>query len=264
MLASAGRRGADALVLDLEDAIAPAQKEQARAMLQPAIASLRGPCPVLVRINADRALAQADTEAALQAGCDGLVIPKVESAADVQRIAALADVHGSPPVLLQAIVETPTGLMRLQDIARASPRLVSLAFGGEDFATALGVAPTPQALAMPAQAVAIAAVSAGLHPMGLAGSIGGYVDLAQFGELARLSRALGMRGAACIHPAQLAPVHTAFGASQEDLRQARDTVLAYEQALAQGQGAAAVDGRMVDAPIAERARQLLRSTGQAA
>ena len=59
-------------------------------------------------------------------------------------------------------------------------------------------------------------------------------------------------------------MHAAFGASQEDLRQARDTVLAYEQALAQGQGAAAVDGRMVDAPIAERARQLLRSTGEAA
>jgi citrate lyase subunit beta/citryl-CoA lyase len=154
--------------------------------------------------------------------------------------------------------------MRLQDIARASPRLVSLAFGSEDFATALGVAPTPQALAMPAQAVVIAAVSAGLHPMGLAGSIGGYADLAQFGELARISRALGMQGAACIHPAQLAAVHAAFGASQEDLRQARDTVLAYEQALAQGQGAAAVDGRMVDAPIAERARQLLRSTGKAA
>ncbi|MDR0200730.1 MAG: CoA ester lyase [Delftia acidovorans] len=264
MLASAGRRGADALVLDLEDAIAPAQKEQARAMLQPAIASLRGQCPVLVRINADTALAQADTEAALQAGCDGLVIPKVESAADVQRIAALADIHGSPPVLLQAIVETPAGLLHLQDIARASPRLVSLAFGGEDFATALGVAPTPQALAMPAQAVVIAAVAAGLHPVGLAGSIGGYADLAQFGELARLSRALGMQGAACIHPAQLAAVHAAFGASEEDLRQARDTVLAYEQALAQGQGAVAVGGRMVDAPIAERARQLLRSTGEAA
>lgn len=263
-MARAAQRGADAIVLDLEDAVAPAHKAQARTLLAPAIAGLQAACPVLVRINGDEALWQADTEAALSAGCDGLVIPKVESAADVQRIAGLADGHSARALHLQAIVETPRGLLRLGEIVHASPRLASLAFGGEDFATALGVPPTPRTLTMPAQMVALAAVAAGLHPMGLAGSIGNYADLAEFSELARLSHALGLRGAACIHPAQLPALHAAFGACEQALRQARDIIQAYERALAQGQGAVAVAGRMVDAPIADRARRLLRDAGESA
>lgn len=263
-LARAAQRGADAIVLDLEDAVAPAHKAPARALLAPAIAGLKAACPVLVRINVDPALWQADTEAALSAGCNGLVIPKVESGADVLRIAHLAQACADRQILLQAIVETPRGLLRLQEIAHASPRLASLAFGGEDFATTLGVPPTPRTLSMPAQMVVLAAVAAGLHPMGLAGSIGNYADLADFSDLARLSRALGMGGAACIHPAQLPALHAAFGASEEELRQARAIVQAYGQALAQGQGAVAVAGRMVDAPIADRARRLLHSAGEPA
>lgn len=96
---------------------------------------------MLVRINADEALWREDTGAALSAGCDGLVIPKVESAADVQRVAALAEARGARALHLQAIVETPRALLHLGEIAHASPRLTSLAFGGEDFATALDVAP---------------------------------------------------------------------------------------------------------------------------
>lgn len=263
-MARAAQRGADAIVLDLEDAVAPAHKAQARALLAPAIAGLKKACPVLVRINADEALWREDTGAALSAGCDGLVIPKVESAADVQRVATLAEARGARALHLQAIVETPRGLLRLGEIAQASPCLASLAFGGEDFASALGVPPTPRTLSMSAQAVAIAAVAAGLHPMGLAGTVGNYADLADFSQLARLSRALGMRGAACIHPAQLPALHAAFGASEEELRQARAIVQAYGQALAQGQGAVAVAGRMVDAPIADRARRLLRDAGECA
>ena len=262
LLERAGQRGADAIVLDLEDAIAPAQKAQARAMLPAAIARLRGQVPVLVRINADPALRQADTGAALRAGCDGLIIPKAESANDILGIAALADALGADHVPLHAIVETPRALLRLAEIAQASPRLASLAFGGEDFATAMGMEPTPDTLALPAQAVAIAAVAAGLHPMGLAGPIGNYTDLAGFAALARCSRALGMRGAACIHPAQLPALHAAFGASAQELHQARSIVQAYGLALALGQGAVAVDGRMVDAPIAERARRLLQDAGE--
>lgn len=264
LLVRAGQRGADAFVLDLEDAIAPSHKTSARAQLASAIAGLRGHGPVFVRINADEALVQADTEAALQAGCDGLVIPKAESAADVERVAALVDAFPQRQVQLQAIVETPRGLLKLQEIAHASPRLVSLAFGGEDFATAMGVPPSARTLSLPAQAVAIAAVAAGLHPVGLAGTIGGYTDLAGFLELAQLSRALGMRGAACIHPAQLPALHLAFGASEQAICQARAIVQAYDSALAQGLGAVAVAGCMVDAPVAERARQLLRSAGEAA
>ncbi|CAB5714321.1 Malyl-CoA lyase [Delftia tsuruhatensis] len=263
-MARAAQRGADAIVLDLEDAVAPAHKAQARALLAPAIAGLKKACPVLVRINADEALWREDTGAALSAGCDGLVIPKVESAADVQRVAALAEARGARALHLQAIVETPRALLHLGEIAHASPRLTSLAFGGEDFATALDVAPLPCALSMPAQAVAIAAVAAGLHPMGLAGTIGGYGDLEAFEALARLSRALGMRGAACIHPAQLPVLHLAFGASEEQLQQAREIVRAHEHAQARGQGAVAVAGHMVDAPIAERARRLLRDAGEQA
>lgn len=263
-LARAAQRGADAIVLDLEDAVAPGHKAQARALLAPAVAGLKAACPVLVRINADPDLWQADTEAALSAGCDGLVIPKVESAADVQRVAALADALAAQTLHLQAIVETPRGLLRLGEIAHASPRLASLAFGGEDFATALGVPPTPRALSMPTQAVAIAAVAAGLHPMGLAGSIGGYADLAAFAAQARRSHALGMRGAACIHPAQVPALHAAFGASDDALRQAREIVQAHEQALTRGEGAVAVAGRMVDAPVADRARRLLRDAGASA
>lgn len=266
LLARAGQRGADTIVLDLEDAIAPTEKHAARKALATAIASLRGSVAAWVRINAQDDLVIADIDAAMAAGCDGIVIPKVESADDVlcvtQRLAERFS--GAAGIGLQAIIETPKGLLRLAEIASASAALTSLAFGSEDFATALGISPTPEAMRLPAQMVAIAAASAGLHPIGLAGSIAGYTDLVAFERIVRLSRKLGMHGAACIHPAQLAVLNDVFGPSVAEQDRARELIAVYDQAVTKGLGAVALDGSMVDAPVVERARALLARAGKIA
>lgn len=263
-VASAHARGADVLVLDLEDAVAPSAKTSARHALSSALPRLHAQgCQVFVRVNHEPALLAADLAASVAAGADGVVLPKVESAEELISAAADIDqyerqagaIRGS--IKFVALIETPPGLGRLAEIAHSSPRLVAMAFGSEDFSAAMGIAPRPEAMAYPAQALAIAAVAAGLHPLGLPGSVAEFNDREAYTRLAVQARSLGLRGAVCIHPSQVTVLNQVFGASEAELAEARQLVTAFDAAVANGTGAIAVNGRMVDAPIAQRARRLL-------
>lgn len=257
--------GADSIVLDLEDSIAAGAKAEARAALAKAVPLVQGHRPIVtVRVNHTAALLAGDLEAAVAADCDFIVLPKVESAQHllavdaILRTAERARGWAEGRVRIQAVIETPLALFALPDIAQASPRVVSLAFGCEDFALALGVEPTPEALRVPAQMVVFAASAHGLHVAGLAGTIGNYSDLPAFRAVATLSRQLGLQGAGCIHPAQLPIVHEIFGASAAQIDEARAIVQLYDERVGAGSGAFAYHGKMIDAPVAERARALLR------
>lgn len=261
--------GADAIVLDLEDSIAVGAKRDARAALASAVPQALGHGPIVtVRVNHTPELLADDVAAAVAAGCELIVLPKVERAGDLASVDALLlaaerkNGRAEGSVHIQAVIETPVAMFALPEIAQASRRVVSLAFGCEDFALALGVEPSMEAMRIPAQMVVFAACAFGLHSAGLAGTIGNYSDLPAFRTVATLSRQLGLQGAGCIHPAQLGIVNEIFGASVAQIDAARSIVTLYDARVTAGAGAFSFEGKMIDAPIAERARALLQRAGK--
>lgn len=263
----AAERRADLILLDLEDGVAPAAKEFARASLRRHVEFLHGEgASVYVRVNHVPQLLAADLAACVGAGADGIVMPKVEGPrqlheldAELERLerADAARPARPAPTRVIALIETPLGLCKSLEIAMASPRLVSMSIGAEDFATAMRVPPLIESLSYPAQAVAVAAVAAGIHPIGLPGPVGEFTDLGAYRKVAEHARRLGIRGAICIHPLQVAVLNEVFGGTPAELAQARRIVDAFDAAEKAGKGAIALDGRMIDAPIASRARELL-------
>jgi len=257
LLAKATERGADALIVDLEDSVPPTRKAEARPLAAAAMHDLaaRG-AELLLRVNAEPALWADDIATLPQGRAVTVMLPKVESAAQVEALATALAARGSDAAIA-ALVETPRGVLEAPRIAAASPRLCALGFGAEDYAAAIGLAPVPASLGVPAQMVGVAAHAHGLAFWGLAGSVAETVDMEAFGALVRLSRQFGFTGSVCIHPRQVPMVNEGFGPTAEELAWARRVVAAAETARAQGQGAVLLDGRMIDRPIEERARRWL-------
>ena len=261
-LAHAHERGADALILDLEDAVAPQEKLRARARLKDAVPSVaRNGAKVFVRINAGE-LALDDAEAGCRAGAFGLFVPKVRAPADLVRIDAHLDRigrAGESPVLV-AMLEDPGAVLDARKIAAASARLFALVTGGEDLATAMGAEPTPEVLRLPKLMVHLAAKAAGLASFGLLRSVADFRDVEGVKRAAREARAFGFDGATCVHPSLVPVLNAAFSPSLEEIERARRLVAAFEAAQAAGQGAFVFDGKMVDEPVVARARALLASS----
>lgn len=257
-------RGADCILLDLEDSVPAGEKAAARAAIPAAARRVRrGPNDVYVRINAPLALAVRDVEAAVGPDVDGLVVTKArgpdhvrlldELVAECEARAGLAPGH----TRFQILVETPEALPQAEAIARASARCVSLSLGAEDFALALGAEPSEEALSLAKGMILHAARAAGVLALGLTGTLAGFGDIAAFAAMARRSRALGFDGASCINPVQVPPLNEAFAPAEAEIAQARRVIAADREAAAKGLGAVALDGRMVDVPVVRRAERLL-------
>lgn len=260
----AARRGADAIILDLEDSVAASEKERARTLVPQAAGIVaRGGADVVVRINRPVRMAVRDIEAAVGPGVLALALPKTESAEHVQLLAEIVDEvegeRGMAPgaTRLLAMVETAAAFFRLAEIARAHPRLCALTLGAEDFATSAGILPEAEALTMPKQTAVFAARAAGIMPLGFIGSIAEFHDLDAFRATIRRSRRFGFIGASVIHPSQVSILNEEFRAAPQEVDHASRVVAAYDKALAEGVGAVTVDGRMIDVPVVERARLLL-------
>lgn len=267
-VAKAHMRGADAIILDLEDSIAPNAKAAARAAVSGAAARLAAHgVRTFVRLNHPGSLTGADVAAAVGPHVAGLLVPKVESVEEVRAVvwaveaAERASGRTGAPTDLVVLVETPAGILRAEAIARADGRVVALGFGSEDFAAALGVPPTPRSLTVPAQLVVVAALAAGVAPLGLPGSVAEIRDTAAFAEVAQLARDLGFTGSPCIHPAQVPVLNAVFSPAAAEVEWAARAVRAYDAALAAGRGAISVDGRMIDVPVYERAKRVLARAG---
>jgi citrate lyase subunit beta/citryl-CoA lyase len=261
-LAKAHERGADAIILDLEDAVAPAQKEAARARLGEAVAMVRrGGAAVFVRINSEPERIRLDAEAACRAGADGVMAPKSR---DPAAVAALGDflgkieqAAGRNATLLVPMIEDAGALLDARAIATASPRVFGLMTGGEDLATALDAEPSPDVLRFPKLLVHLAAKAAGVRSFGLLRTVADYNDLEGITQSADEARRHGFDGASCVHPGVVPILNRAFSSSEAELDHARALIAAAEKAEAAGLGAFEFKGRMVDEPVVKRARALI-------
>ncbi|HEY79893.1 MAG TPA: CoA ester lyase [Anaerolineae bacterium] len=265
MMTKAASLGVDSVCLDLEDAVALAQKEEARRLVARALAELDfGRTERGVRINeAGGDLARADLEAILPHHPDAIILPKVDSPEALRWADALLleeeTRRGWRPggIALIALIETAMGVVRLAEIAAATPRLQALAFGAEDLMADVGGKRTPsnREVAYPRSAVAITAAAFGLQALDQV--FVAYKDLDGFRAEAEEAAILGFQGKQVIHPAQAQVAHEAFAPSEEEIAHARRVLAAMREAEAKGEGVFALDGKMVDGPMIKAARRIL-------
>jgi citrate lyase subunit beta / citryl-CoA lyase len=262
-MAKAGSFGADALILDLEDAVAVDQKAAARQHVHQALVREAG-VDVFVRVNpAGTPWHEDDIRSVVCVGLRGVVLPKTESAgvvADVDRRIREAEVAaglGPGTVELMVLVETAAGVLHAQEIAAAASRVAFVAFGAHDFArdVDLRLTPSGEELLVPRMVVVMAARATGRTPVDTV--FADLRDTAGFAEDCRRARNLGFAGKMGIHPSQVATIHLHFSPTRKELDDARRVVEAFDRAEAEGLAAIAVDGKLVDYPIAAQKRTLL-------
>ncbi|VCU69244.1 Malyl-CoA lyase [Pigmentiphaga humi] len=257
-------RGADAIILDLEDSVPADQKAAAREQVPQAAAQVRqGGADVLVRVNRPLSLCVRDIEAGMAGPIDGFVVPKVDGPSHVrlldELVTGLEEDAGLPAGRIRFVltIETPEAFEQMSDIARASPRVAGLNLGAEDFSLSGGFEPVEEVLLMPKQRMILAARAAGVMPLGFIGTVADFSDWERFRAMVRRSRQFGFDGASCVHPGQVAIVNEEYGPRPGDVDYARRVIDAADRAQAEGRASFQLDGRMIDIPVIERARKLL-------
>ena len=278
MIQKAAASAADAVCIDLEDSVTPAEKASSRANVIRALKEIDfGRRVRMFRINAlDTPFAYRDLVEVVEAAGDRLdvvMIPKAGSARDVEFVDTLltqieAHIRLTRPIGLEAQIETASGFLHAAEIAGASPRLEALIFGAGDYAASMR---------MPSSAIGEADEHDEIYPghrwhavmhtivaaarandlRCLDGPYAGYTDAAGIARACQIALAMGFDGKQCIHPAQLAAVNATFTPSLEEVTKAGAVLKAYEAAAAAGQGAATHDGRMIDAANLRMARTIL-------
>ena len=256
---------ADAVILDLEDAVAVAEKPATRAKV---VAAFQPPRRALgyVRINAfDTPFCFDDLQAMVAPGVDGIVLPKVESPAQLVAvdwaIAALERARGLPEggIDLMPIVETGRGMAALRDIACSATRVRRLSFGAGDYTLDVGMRWTleERELDHARTAIVVESRAAGLEPP--VDTVFIHLDKPQaLRRSTELARDLGFQGKLCIHPEQLGPVNEVFTPTDEEIARSERYVAAFDEAEASGSVSIQVDGYFIDYPIVEKARRTLQ------
>jgi len=251
---------ADALILDLEDAVPPAEKDAARGMVAEALAQGGyGGRELIVRINGlDTDWGKADLAMVAKSSAHAILIPKVESAAMVQEVADLLQAEGaSDDLTIWAMMETPLGILNALEIARSHPRIAGMVMGTNDLVKELqathapGRAPVSTSLSL----CLLAARATGLACID--GVYNAFKDDEGLSAECADGRARGFDGKTLIHPAQLAIANESFGPTAEALAEAREQLAAFEAVEAAGQGVAVVNGRIVENLHVETAKRLI-------
>lgn len=257
-------RGADAIIVDLEDAVAPAEKARARGALKHVIPHVgqRG-AKVFVRINHDDTML-ADAAAACRAGAFGVLAPKVSDVSLLveldQALTRLEAILSREPMVFVPLIEDPRGVLNALAIA-AGPRVFAVSAGAEDFAAAMGAEPTPEVLRLPKLMVHMAAKAARVRSLGLLRTVADYRDPGAIAEAVQEARALGFDGATCIHPSVVPILNRGFSPAATEIEHARRLIAAAEAAAKDGIGAFTFEGEFVDAPVVARARAMLERVG---
>jgi citrate lyase subunit beta/citryl-CoA lyase len=256
LVAKLGRSGPDAVAIDLEDAVPAEAKDEARAALPELVPSVEGP-RVFVRVNGPATgWFEADLAAAAALEIAGILVPEVESAADLVRAR-----EGLGEGEIVAGLESARGVADAERIlAEAAP--AAAYFGAEDYIADLGGLRTPggEEVLFARSKVALAARLAGVASLDQV-----VVDIreeAAFERDARAGRAIGYRGKLCIHPAQVPVANEIFGASAEEVERARALLAAWEEGAARGIAAVEFEGAMIDGPALRMAREVIERGGE--
>ena len=242
---------ADAFIFDLEDAVAPDQKEAARQQVLDALnEGGYQPREVIVRVNGLETPWSAEDIAALAAlpegRFNGLLLPKTESSHQVTQVLDTIDAHGGHHLALWLMIETPWGLLRIEEIATASERIACLVMGTSDLANELRVPHTPQRIGFLYALSRCVLVARATGCDILDGVYLSLNDTEGFKQACRQGRELGFDGKTLIHPQQLAAANAIFTPSTVEVHHAKNVVSAWEGALAQGQGVVVVNGKLVE------------------
>jgi citrate lyase subunit beta / citryl-CoA lyase len=265
--------GADSLVLDLEDSVAPAEKGRARGLVAEALrAGDLGNAEAVVRVNAPNSeYFAADLAAVVAAGAEAVMLPKAERpqvlawvAAQLERLERERDAAPGALVRLLALVETPAGIAHVTALPAASERIDALCFGHADLAREMGLAAADAragVLYHARCALAIAAAAARVSAIDCV-----YLDVrdeAGFRDDATLGLGLGYAGKLCIHPSQVRIANEVYTPSPERVAEARRVVEGFEKAVAAGSGVFSLDGKMIDAPLVDIERRVLERARRA-
>jgi citrate lyase subunit beta/citryl-CoA lyase len=263
----AWRCNADAITLDLEDGVPPAHKGEVRSHLQEAIALAgRGGAEVFVRVN--KPLLQADLAAAVWPGLMGVMLPNVESDAEVTEAAQILtdlerqrgiEVHSLELIVL---LESALGVWNVRDIVTASPRVTQVGLGESELCRSLGITATDaeDPLVYARGRVVIEGIAAGVQPIGMAFPLSLTPRLLPEKDLlhlATVARNLGFKGAICPHPSGIEPVNAAFSPTAEQVSYYTKVRAVFAEGVARGTAAVPLDGKMIDVPVDEWAKVVL-------
>jgi citrate lyase subunit beta / citryl-CoA lyase len=251
---------ADALILDLEDAVAPDAKVEARGRVCAAAASGEyGMREITIRVNSiETEWHGDDVRAVAEAGPAGMVVPKVGSAADVHQVEEALEAGGAPDhTMIWAMIETPVAMLHAEEIARASERLAVFVMGTNDLAKEL------HAEHVPGRQPLVTGLSLALLGARAAGKVildGVYNDIKDeegFAAECLQGRQMGFDGKTLIHPSQVEPCNRIFAPSDDEVASSREIIEAFAAAQAEGRGVVTVNGRMIENLHVDNARRVL-------
>jgi citrate lyase subunit beta/citryl-CoA lyase len=261
----AHERGADCVLVDLEDSVTLAEKPKAREMLPETMKKVaRSGADVAVRINRPLRLAIPDLEAAVRPGLSALFITKTEGVQHLklldEAVSELERERGMTvgSIGFGAMIEHPRAMAHIEDIAEHGPRVIAMMLGGEDFALETGSIPSDESLELPKRLVAFAAQAHDVPMIGILGTVADYTDPVAYRKSAERARRFGFSGGTCVHPGLVQALNEAFTPDVKEVAYAQKLIAADERAAAEGRGSFSVDGKMIDIPVIERARRLIK------
>lgn len=250
--------GADAIIIDLEDAVAIARKDVVRASFGSAVpARDERPVPIYVRINGTHTRwCLSDIEAAVAVGADGIMVPKCDKATAVEIVAWTCRQLGANDLEIIPILETAAGIANAREIMASGRRRVNFGAGdlGRDLALIISEG-EPELHPYRSKVVVNARTVGALAPLDTVW--GNLRDLEGLAASARRAKRMGFGGKLCIHPSQIAPIHAAFTPSEDETRLATAFCEGFEQAEARGDAAIEIEGHFIDYPVYEQARAVV-------
>lgn len=264
--------GSDSIMFDLEDSVSLKEKDSARFLVYNALKTIDyGTTETVVRVNGlDTPFGRDDFEAMVRAGVDIIRLPKTDTAQDIidadNLISEIEEAIGleNGTIGLMAAIESPLGAMNAYDIAKASKRLIGIALGAEDFVTNMKTTRSPEGFELLAARsnILLATRAAGIYALDTV-----YSDVNNdegFTNEVKMIKQLGFDGKSVIHPKQIAMVHKIYEPTKKEIDHALRVVYAIKEAEEKGSGVIAVNGKMVDGPVVDRARrviELAKATG---